>query len=180
MSPKVEINSISITKLNNEQKNFVKYNIEASFDELENTETEVKIKYKFVLLSNPTNTKISTEGVTTIYGDQTEISKFLSPDEKNIPHVVNNIYQEVFPLFYVLSKSMQIPCPAYKLSQISTSQQIEPEVKSESINDKAKSVSESEDVSSPDNSKTIMPEQIEIEQPIQEQIIEEPPNVSSI
>ena len=181
MNPKIEINSISITKLNNEQKNFIKYNIEASFDELENTETEVKIKYKFVLLSNPTNTKISTDGVATIYGDQTEISKFISPDEKNIPHVVNNIYQEIFPLFYVISKSMQIPCPAYRLSQISESQQFESETKPESTNDKTEPMIEPKMVESQNNSEPTVPEQIEIEQsPIQEQIIEEPPNVSSI
>ena len=181
MNPMVEINAISITKLNNEQKNFVKYNIEASFDELENTETEVKIKYKFVLLSNPTNTKISTDGVATIYGDQTEISKFISPDEKNIPRVVNNIYQEIFPLFYVLSKSMQIPCPAYRLSQISESQQIEPEIKPELINEKAEPTAEPEIVESQNNSETTIPEQSKIEEPlIQEQVIEETPNVSSI
>ena len=181
MNPKVEINSISITKLSNEQKNFIKYNIEASFDELENTETEVKIKYKFVLLSNPTNTKISTEGVATIYGDQTEVSKFLAPDERNIPYVVNNIYQEIFPLFYVISKSMQIPCPAYRLSQISTSQQFESEAKSELVNDKTIPSVESEIVQPTNSSETTMPKQIEIEQPpVQERVIEEPSNVSSI
>ena len=175
MNPKIEINSISITKLNNDQSNFIKYNIEASFDELENTETEVKIKYKFVLLSNPTNTKIITDGITTIYGDQTEVSKFLAPDEKNIPRVVNNIYQEIFPLFYVISKSMQIPCPAYKLSQISTSQKFEPEVETESVNDKVTQGIEPEIVQPSNNSETTLPHEIEIEQPpIQEQIIEEP------
>jgi len=175
MNPKVEITSISINKLNNEQKNFVKYNIEASFDELENTETEVKIKYRFVLLSNPTNTKISTDGIATIYGDQTEISKFLTPDEKNIPRVVNNIYQEIFPLFYVISKSMQIPCPAYRLSEISASQQFEPEEKPILITDKTEQAIEPEIIQPSNSSETIMPQEIEVEQPhIQEQIIEEP------
>jgi len=135
MNPKVEITSLSITKLHDEQKRFAKYDIEASIDEVENTETEVKLKYKFVLLSNPVNSKISTEGFATIYGDQSEISKFLSPDERNIPLVVNNIYQEVFPLFYIISKSMQIPCPAYRLSQISTSSQVNAQPDSESIKD---------------------------------------------
>ena len=175
MNPKVEINSISITKLNSEQKNFVKYNIEASFDELENTETEVKLKYKFILLSNPTNTKITTDGVATINGDQTEVSKFLAPDEKNIPHVVNNIYQEIFPLFYVISKSMQIPCPAYRLSQISTSQQLEPEVKPEQVNDKTEPVIEPEIIQPSNSSESMTSQETEIEHPpIREQIIEEP------
>jgi|SRR5579864_2503455 len=176
MNPQVEINSLSITKLNNDQKGFIKYNIEASFDELENTESQIKLKYKFVLLSNPTNTKISAEGVATIHGDQAEISKFLTPDEKNIPHVVNNIYQEIFPLFYVVTKSMQIPCPAYRLSQISASQQIEPE---------ASAVSNTEPIPKPEIveqsiSETAEPEQIETEPQLKEQIIEEPANVSSV
>ena len=173
MNPLVEINSLAITKLNNEQKGFIKYNIEASFDELENTESQIKLKYKFVLLSNPTNTKISAEGVATIQGDEAEMSKFLAPDEKNIPHVVNNIYQEIFPLFYVITKSMQIPCPAYRLSQISASQQIESEP---AIN--TESASKPEIVEEP-ISETTVPEQIEPEQHLDEKIIEAPANVSS-
>ena len=173
MNPLVEINSLSITKLNNEQKGFIKYNIEASFDELENTESQIKLKYKFVLLSNPTNTKISADGVATIQGDEAEMSKFLALDEKNIPHVVNNIYQEIFPLFYVITKSMQIPCPAYRLSQISASQQIESEP-----------VINTEPTSKPEIveeqiSETAISGQTDTEQQLNEQVIEEPASVSS-
>jgi len=116
--PKIEINSLSVSKLKNDHT-FLKYNIEASLDEVENKETEVTLKYKLILMSNPTNTKITTDGLARISGNQTEIAKQLSPDEKNIPVILNSIYQELFPLFFILSKSMQIPCPAYKLSQMS-------------------------------------------------------------
>jgi hypothetical protein len=119
MNPKVELNSLSISKLRNDQNSFVKYDIEAALDEVENTETDVKLKFKFVLLSNPTNTKISVDGIATIFTNQSELPKYLGLDEKKIPHIVNIIYQEIFPLFYVVSKSMQIPCPAYKLSEVS-------------------------------------------------------------
>lgn len=119
MNPKIEINSLSITKLNNEQNSFVKYDIEASIDEIKNTDTEIKLKYRFVLMSNPTNAKISADGIASIYGEPSEISKHLSASEKNIPMVVNTIYQEIFPLFYIISKSMHIPCPAYRLSHMS-------------------------------------------------------------
>lgn len=83
------------------------------------------LKYKLVLLSNPTNAKISVDGMATLYGDQVEISKQLSPDEKNIPIILNLIYQEIFPLFFIMSKSMHIPCPAYRLSQMSYASQTE-------------------------------------------------------
>ena len=117
MNPKIEITSLSFSKLKNEHS-FSKYNIEASLDEAENRESEVVLKYKLVFLSNPTNTKINVEGLATLYGDQAEISAQLGPDEKNIPVILSSIYQEIFPLFFIVSKSMQIPCPAYRLSQM--------------------------------------------------------------
>lgn len=124
MNLKIEINSSTFSKLKNEE-GFIKYNIEASLDEVENRDSEVVLKYKLVLLSNPTNSKITVEGLATIHGDQAEISKQLSPDEKNIPVILNLIYQEIFPLFFIMSKSMHIPCPAYRLSQMSYAPQTE-------------------------------------------------------
>lgn len=124
MNLKIEINSSSFSKLRNEQ-GFVKYNIEASLDEIENRDSEVILKYRLVLMSNPTNSKITVEGLATLYGDQAEISKQLEPDEKNIPIILNLIYQEIFPLFFIMSKSMHIPCPAYRLSQMSYAPQTE-------------------------------------------------------
>jgi hypothetical protein len=177
MNPKIEINSLSITKLNNEQNSFVKYNIDASIDEIKNTDTEIKLKYRFVLMSNPTNTKINVEGMASIYGEPTDIAKHLSSSEKNIPLVVNTIYQEIFPLFYVISKSMQIPCPAYKLHQMSTSQK--PETVIASNPPQVEESLESKDVVESNANHEIMTEKpIQIEQP-QEQIIETP-TVSSV
>jgi len=115
----IEISSLSVNKLKNEQDNFVKYDIDVALDEVENNESGIKLKYKFILLSNPTNTKISIEGLVTILGNEVEVSKYLEPDQKNIPVVVNNVYQEIFPLLYIITKSVQVPCPAYRLSQLS-------------------------------------------------------------
>ena len=175
MNPKIEINSLSVSKLNNEQNSFIKYNIEASIEEIKNTDTEIHLKYKFVLMSNPTNTKINVEGIASIYGEPTEISKHLSSNEKNIPVVVNTIYQEIFPLFYVISKSMQIPCPAYKLHQMSPTQK--PEITTPNpIQEESSEINDN--VESSTNPEIITEKQIQIEQP-QEQIIE-PSVVSSV
>ena len=187
MNPKVEINSLVFNKLKTEQNSFTKYDIEAALDELENNETEVKLKFKFALLSNPTNTKIMVEGLATVNGNQSETSKLLSPDEKNIPLVVNMIYQEIFPLIYIISKSMQIPCPAYQLSKISQSQQRVSEATSPATEDKVAEPATSTSTDEPANIAEVQPnEQIEIEQPVvqeqsvsQEPIVQEP-SVSSI
>jgi hypothetical protein len=131
----VEINSIAMNKLKNSNDDFIKYDIDVALDEVENKESGIMLKYKIGLLSNPTNTKMTIEGFASLCGNESEISKQLEPYQKNIPLVVNVIYQEIFPLIYVLSKSLQIPCPAYKLSQISSTipQEVKPvEVSNES------------------------------------------------
>ncbi|MBI3640198.1 MAG: hypothetical protein HY223_07785 [Thaumarchaeota archaeon] len=120
MNPKVEISSLFVSKLKSDAT-FQKYNIDVSIDEVENNESGIKIKYKFLLLSTPTNSKITVEGLASILGNEAEVTKYLEPDEKNIPNIVNTIYQELFPLFCIVTKSVEIPCPAYKISQISES-----------------------------------------------------------
>ena len=118
--PKVEINSISFNKSRNDIE-FTKYDIEVALDELESTEVGIKLKYGLTLLSNPKNIRINAEGIVAIVGDEAQTSKYLAQDENNIPNILNIIYQELFPLFYLLSKSMQVPCPAYKLSHVAKS-----------------------------------------------------------
>lgn len=121
MIPKIDISAISVSRLKSDVQ-FEKYHIDVSIDEIENNESGIKLKYKFVLLSTPTNAKISIEGLTSLSGNENQISKFLEPDQKNVPMIVNIVYQELLPLLYVLTKSIDIPCPAYKISQISQTQ----------------------------------------------------------
>jgi hypothetical protein len=170
LNPKIEIISFSISKLKNDQDSFVKYNIEASIDEVKNADTEIKLKYRFVLMSNPTNVKINVEGIASIYGEPLEISKHLSASEKNIPVVVNTIYQEIFPLFYIISKSMQIPCPAYKLSQISPSPKLETNASPET--EKVQEILDIKDMNESKPELEITNESIKPEPQLQEQVIE--------
>ena len=172
MHPKIELTSLAISKLRNDQNSFVKYDIEAALDELENTETEVKLKYKFVLLSNPTNTKISVEGIAIIFTNQSELPKYLGLDEKKIPHIVNIIYQEIFPLFYIISKSMQIPCPAYKLSEVSAinKEGIEPMTEQTSDN----SVELAQEQNNVNEPKTTAEIQEELEKLTEQETLQEP------
>jgi hypothetical protein len=120
LNPEIEIVSLSVNKLKNETDEFQKYDMDVSLDEVENKEDSIKLKFKFTLLSNPTNIKLSVDGFVSIHGNEAVISKFLTPDQKNIPAVVNTTYQDLFPLLYIISKGMDIPCPAYRLSEISS------------------------------------------------------------
>ena len=167
MNPKIEITSLSFSKLKNEHS-FSKYNIEASLDEAENRDSEVVLKYKLVFLSNPTNTKINVEGLATLYGDQAEISAQLGPDEKNIPVILSSIYQEIFPLFFIVSKSMQVPGPAYRLSQMAAQSQPD-KIASEQVQEL-----NDNNIAKPSDIENGLDEQIEIESPSRnEQVIEQ-------
>ena len=116
--PRIEISSISVSRIK-AGVSFEKYYIDVSINEIENNDAGIKLEYKFVLLSNPNNAKISISGMISVLGDENEVTKYLEPDERNIPIIVNIAYQEILPLLYVLTKSIDIPCPAYKISQIS-------------------------------------------------------------
>ena len=133
MNPKIELRSLSISRSADEIVNFEKYDIEASLEEIESTETEMKIKFAFTIVSNPKNTRVSIEGLARIFANQSEASKLLDQDENHIPNIVHVIYQEIFSLLYVISKSFQIPIPAYKLSNISPPSTAESQIPENSL-----------------------------------------------
>jgi hypothetical protein len=121
MNHVIETSSLVANKLKNTHDDFIKYDIDVALDEVENNESTMKLKYKIMLLSNPVNAKLTIEGLVTLHGDESDVLKQLTPDQNNTPRIVNVVYQEIFPLIYIICKDMQIPCPAYKMAQISSS-----------------------------------------------------------
>ena len=114
----VDLNSISMSK--NDPKNtvFHKYDVEASIDEIENAETQSIFKYGFTILSNPKNVRLSIEGITKISGDSKERDDILTKDENDVPKILSVIYQELFPTFFLLSKSLNVSCPPLQIGGI--------------------------------------------------------------
>ncbi|WP_297463202.1 hypothetical protein [Nitrosarchaeum sp.] len=115
MNINVELNSISMSKNNPKNTVFHKYDVEASIDEVENTETHSVFKYGFTILSNPKNVRLAIEGVTKISGDLKELDDILSKDENDVPKILSTIYQELFPTFFLLSKSLNVSCPPIQI-----------------------------------------------------------------
>ena len=111
----VDLNSISMSK--NDPKNtvFHKYDVEASIDEIENAETNSTFKYGFTILSNPKSVRLSIEGMTKIEGDSKERNDILTKDENDVPKILSVIYQELFPTFFLLSKSLNVSCPPIQI-----------------------------------------------------------------
>ncbi|MCV0411559.1 MAG: hypothetical protein K5782_00925 [Nitrosarchaeum sp.] len=104
-----------MSKNNPKNTVFHKYDVEASIDEVENTETHSVFKYGFTILSNPKNVRLAIEGVTKISGDLKELDDILSKDENDVPKILSTIYQELFPTFFLLSKSLNVSCPPIQI-----------------------------------------------------------------
>ncbi|MBI3255032.1 MAG: hypothetical protein HYZ55_04035, partial [Nitrosarchaeum sp.] len=101
----------------NDPKNtvFHKYDVEASIDEIENAEICSIFKYGFTILSNPKNVRPFIEGITKIEGDSKERDDVLAKDENNVPKILSIVYQELFPTFFLLSKSLNVSCPPIQI-----------------------------------------------------------------
>lgn len=115
LNVQVDLNSISMNKNDPKNTAFHKYDVEASIDEIENAEIYSTFKYGFTILSNPKNVRLSIEGVIKITGDSKERDDMLAKDENDVPKILSVIYQELFPTFFLLSKSLNVSCPPIQI-----------------------------------------------------------------
>jgi len=133
MRPKVELDSLTVSKSEADLSSFIKYDIDATLDEITVTEQLSKLKFSFTTLSDPKNIRLVVDGFVTIEGSEHEREKMLENDENSIPKILNLIYQDLFATFFMLSKSIQIPCPPHILGKITKSSVESSEQKPEEI-----------------------------------------------
>ncbi|MCV0400660.1 MAG: hypothetical protein K5777_01570 [Nitrosopumilus sp.] len=107
-------NDPKITKLD-------KYDVEANIEEVDNSEDQSVFKYGFTALSNPKNVRLAIEGVARISGDPDERNEILEKDENDIPKILTMIYHELFPTFFLLSKSLNVSCPPHTIGEMGNS-----------------------------------------------------------
>ncbi len=115
LNAQIELNSISMSKNDPKIPKLDKYDVEANIDEVENTEEVSVYKYGFTALSNPKNVRLSIEGITRIFGDTIERNEILEKDENDVPKILTMIYQELFPTFFLLSKTLNVSCPPHQI-----------------------------------------------------------------
>jgi hypothetical protein len=136
MNHEIEVSNLMFNKTSNEEINFKKYDINVDLEEESSNEEKTVLKYSLDLTSNPKNSVINISGNTTLSGEQSEIEKFLKQENEKTPEVVSLIYQELFPLMYIISKNMKIPSPAHTISQNNVGETIQQTEKQDSINEK--------------------------------------------
>jgi hypothetical protein len=111
MNAQIELNSISMSKNDPKIIQFEKYDVEANIEEIDNSENQSLFKYAFTALSNPKNVRLAIEGIARISGDSSERNEILNKDENDVPKILTMIYHELFPTFFLLSKSLNVSCP---------------------------------------------------------------------
>ena len=137
MIHEVEVSNLMFNKISDEQKNFDKYNINVELEEESSNDEKTVLKYSLDLTSNPKNAVINISGSTTLSGEPSEIEKFLKQEDEKTPEVVSLIYQELFPLMYIISKNMKIPSPAHTISLNISGESEDRFEKSEADNEKS-------------------------------------------
>jgi hypothetical protein len=117
MNHEVEVTNLMFNKTSDEPINFKKYDINVDLEEESSNEGKTILKYSLDLTSNPKNSVINISGSTILSGEQEEIEDFLKQENEKTPEVVSLIYQELFPLMYIVTKNMKIPAPSHTISQ---------------------------------------------------------------
>jgi len=115
LKAQIELNSISMSKNDPKITKLDKYDVEANIDEVENTDEQSVYKYGFTALSIPKNVRLSIEGIARIFGDSIERNEILEKDENGVPKILTMIYQELFPTFFLLSKTLNVSCPPHQI-----------------------------------------------------------------
>ncbi len=136
----MDLNSISMSKNEPKVTTITKYDVEAAIDEVENGEEESVFKYDFTILSDPKNVRLSIDGIVRIHGDQIERDEILTKDENDIPKILTVIYQELFPTFFLLSKTLNVSCPPHTIGKMGEAPT--QEVQSETVSDTESEITE--------------------------------------
>jgi methanogenic corrinoid protein MtbC1 len=136
MNHEIEVSNLMFNKTSDEEIIFNKYDINVDLEEESSDEEKTVLKYSLDLTSNPKNSVINISGNTILSGEQSEIEEFLKQENEKTPEVVSLIYQELFPLMYIISKNMKIPSPAHTISQNNIRETVQKTENQDSVNEK--------------------------------------------
>ena len=142
----LSIESFNVNNTGKENSEFEKYNIDVKLDEIANTENSCVLKYGYAFMSSPKGIRLDLEGTINLNGSQAELERMYQKDEQNIPHILRQSYHELYPVLFMITKSMNIPCPPYEISKtMDISNETTPSQDEETISDTTEVESTSQD-----------------------------------
>lgn len=113
----LDIESFNVNNNVKEKTDFSKYEIDVSLNEVSSAENSCQLQYGYTFSSAPKGIRLSLEGKIDVNGNSSELESIYQKDEQNIPNILRMSYQELYPVLFMLAKSMKIPCPPYEISK---------------------------------------------------------------
>ena len=113
----LDIESFNVNNNSKEKVDFQKYDIDVSLNEVSSAENSCQLQYGYTFSSAPKGIRLSLEGKIDVNGNSSELESIYQKDEQNIPNILRMSYQELYPVLFMLTKSMKIPCPPYEISK---------------------------------------------------------------
>ena len=111
------IESFNVNNTAKKKLDFKKYDIDVSLNEIENAGNTCTLKYGFTFSSSPKGIRLTLEGTITINGSPREFENLYQKDAQNMPNILRQSYHEIYPVLFMIAKSMNIPCPPYEISK---------------------------------------------------------------
>ena len=110
-----KISSMLCSKLDEHTDCFMpaKFNISVNLEEYDRSASKLLLKFTFVIVTDSRVVKYHIEGMVEIEGSVDHIKNVLTQhSSRKVPIVLYDIYQQVYPSIFTLSRIVDAPCPS--------------------------------------------------------------------
>ena len=129
----LDIGSFNVNNSAKDNPDFKKYDIDVSLNEVTSGENSCQLQYGYTFSSSPKGIHFSLEGMIDVSGNPGELESIYEKDEQDIPNILRLSYQELYPVLFMVTKSMKIPCPPYEISKTMDLSQEHPDENTEPL-----------------------------------------------
>ena len=133
----VKIDNAVATRLNDDanQSSAVNFNIKVNMNESERSTEQLVVRYSIVMNTEPVVAKFQVEGSAIVRGRPEDMDEVLSADaQTGAPYLFTKVYQQVYPVIFMLAGATDIPYPSPGLLQHSKPQAQVAEPVQQSVN----------------------------------------------
>ncbi len=111
----VKIENVVASKLDNKahQSSLVNFNIKVNMDEAESKTDLLEVRYAITMSTEPSVAKFQVEGSAIVKGNSEDIEQAVSSDpQSKVPYLLTKVYQQVYPILFMLAGAIDIPYPS--------------------------------------------------------------------
>ncbi len=126
----VKVDNVVASKLDSKahQSSVVNFNIKVNMDEAEGKTEQLEVRYVITMSTEPSVARFQVEGSAIVKGNSEDIEQAVSSDpQTKVPYMLTKVYQQVYPILFMLAGAIDIPYPSPGLLRSSKPAQQVPE-----------------------------------------------------